>query len=184
MIRSSLSGIRFYGSCEGCILHAYHGAKDLPGVMTIYYGHVCRPGEVYLNTQADADAYLVRDTAWAQSWLWRHCPWTAGDPLDPESASYGRQHNFDALIDLTLNVGHVFDDVLAEVNGANRPDEVKRLWLSHARAGNDAHALDFRRAKEVAFYLTPDPPLFSEEEVKRVMGVVDLTSRRIIAEAA
>lgn len=177
MIRLSLSGCRFYGSEEGDVLHPYHGIKDLPGVMTIYKGHVIRPEDNIEPpyTQAKSDYWFAKDSAWAQAWLWRHCPWTSGEPN-------GRQHNFDALVSLVLNAGHVFDDVLAEVNGDNRPDVVKHLWMQHTRAGNDPKALTFRRAKEVAFYLTPDPVTFSEDEVREVLNRVDATSRQFAAE--
>lgn len=184
MIRLSLSGCRFWGEAEGCVLHPYHGVKDLPDVMTIYYGHVIRPEDniVPPYTQAKADYWLGKDTAWMQAWLWRHCPWSNGDPTDPQSDAYRRQHNFDALCSLVGNAGHVFADVLAEVNGANRPDVVQKLWMLHTRAGNDPKALVFRRAKEVAFYLTPDPPLFDEDSVREVLNRVAISSRKIVGE--
>lgn len=175
MMQPSRSGIRFYQGNEGCILHPYHGDKDPPGVMTIYYGHVIRPGDVFRNTQEDADAYLLRDSRWAMQWLWRNCPWSVGEPN-------GRQHNFDALWDLVLNAGHVFDDLLAEVNGPNDPARVKAFFLMHARAGKDPNALKFRRAKEAAFYLTPDPPTFSDDEVREVLNQVALSARQVLVD--
>jgi GH24 family phage-related lysozyme (muramidase) len=177
VIRLSPSGCRFWGQVEGCVLHPYHGIKDLPEVMTIYYGHVIRPEDNIEPpyTQAKAEYWLKRDTAWMQAWLWRHCPWTTGEPN-------GRQHNFDALCSLVGNAGHVFDDVLAEVNGENRPEVITKLWMSHTRAGKDSQTLAYRRAKEVAFYLTPDPPVFSEDEVREVLNQVAISARKILGE--
>src|SRR5262245_40700765 len=175
MLRISLSGIRNIQDEEGCILHPYHGSADPPGVMTIYTGHVIRPGEIFNNTQAEADAVLIKDLGWVQAWLWRQCPWTT-------NGTTGRQHNFDALCSLVFNAGHVFGDLLAEVNTDNRPDEVRRIWMSHTRAGNNPNALVYRRAKEVALYLTPDPPEFTEAEVANVLASVWTTSRQILAD--
>ena len=178
MLRWSLSGMRFYAGVEGNVLHPYHGQADLPGVITIYVGHVVKPEDNIEPpyTQEKSDYWLRKDGAWAQAWLWRHCPWTAGD------ASEGRQHNFDACMSLVLNAGHVFDDVLTEINGENRPDEVKRLWMSHTRAGKDPKALVYRRAKEVALYLTPDLPALTEEDAQNVLASVYETSRQIVAD--
>lgn len=178
ILRWSLSGMRFYNGEEGNILHPYHGQADLPGVMTIYCGHVIHPDDHIEPpyTQEKSDYWLKKDGAWAQAWLWKHCPWTIGEHADE------RQHNFDACMSLVLNAGHIFDDLLAEINGQNRPDEVKRLWLLHTRAGNDPKALVFRRAKEVALYLTPEPPLFDETEVANVLASVYDLSRQIVAD--
>jgi len=179
VIRLSLAGCRFWGEVEGCVLHPYHGKDDPPGVMTIYRGHVIRPGDDIVSpyTIEKADYWTRRDTAWMQAWLWRHCPWSTGEPN-------GRQHNFDALCSLVGNAGHVFDDLLAEVNGANRPDAVRKIWMSHTKASGstDPNALAFRRAREVAFYLTPDPPLFDEDTVRETIARVVLDGRRILGE--
>ena len=43
---------------EGLELKPY---KDEFGNWTIYYGHLCKPGETYLNTPEDALCYLEKD---------------------------------------------------------------------------------------------------------------------------
>ncbi len=48
---------------EGCKLKIY---KDTLGYDTVYYGHKVVSHEVYLFTQADADAYLDKDIAVAE----------------------------------------------------------------------------------------------------------------------
>jgi len=48
---------------EGFNLKVY---KDSMGYDTIYYGHKVVPGEVYVFTQADADAYLEKDISLAE----------------------------------------------------------------------------------------------------------------------
>ena len=48
---------------EGFSLKVY---KDTREFDTIYYGHKVVPGEAYLGTQADADAYLEKDIAVAE----------------------------------------------------------------------------------------------------------------------
>lgn len=175
ILRWSLSGMRFYAGCEGNVLHPYPDSRGIP---TIFVGHVIHEDDHIEPpyTQEKSDYWLRKDGAWAQAWLWKHCPWTISEHADE------RQHNFDACMSLVLNAGHVFDDVLAEINGPNRSEEVKRLWMSHTRAGNDPKALAYRRAKEVALYLTPEPPLFDEREVANVLASVYEMSRQIVAD--
>ena len=48
---------------EGFSLKVYKDSREFD---TIYYGHKVVPGEAYLGTQADADAYLEKDIAMAQ----------------------------------------------------------------------------------------------------------------------
>lgn len=177
MIRFSLSGTRVLQGLEGCILHPYHGSADPPGVMTIYTGHVIRAGEHFNNTQAEADAVLLKDLAWVQAWIWRNCPWSTNEGDAP------RQHNFDALCCLVFNSGHVFDDVLAVVNGSNDPAALKVAWMRHTKANGKDGVLTFRRAKEVALYLTPDVPADTIDRAA-VLASVYATSSQIVADFA
>lgn len=48
----------FVKTMEGLKLDPYY---DGAGILTIYYGHVCRSGEVYLHTMDDAIKYLNQD---------------------------------------------------------------------------------------------------------------------------
>jgi len=48
----------FIKTLEGLKLSPYY---DSAGILTIYYGHVVRPGEIYLHTEEDANSYLNKD---------------------------------------------------------------------------------------------------------------------------
>lgn len=76
---------------EGLRLHAY---QDTGGVWTIGYGHAVgvRPGQVI--TQAEAEALLEHDMAYAAGVVTRH-------------AGTCTQNQFDALVDFTFNLGPV-----------------------------------------------------------------------------
>jgi GH24 family phage-related lysozyme (muramidase) len=77
---------------EGFSLKVY---KDSMGYDTIYYGHKVVPGEVYLFTQADADAYLEKDISLAEM--------QAGS-IFPEFKSFSLSRQA-ALVMLIFNMG-------------------------------------------------------------------------------
>jgi lysozyme len=87
----SKSGLELTKRFEGCRLTAYQDSK---GVWTIGYGHTGRgvcAGLVW--TQAQADAVLRVDVAWAE------CVVTKAVDVSLTQAE------FDALVDFTFNVG-------------------------------------------------------------------------------
>lgn len=102
---------------EGVRLTAY---RDQGGVLTIGYGHTgpdVYPGQVI--TQAQAEALLLHDVQ------------TAVNAVNQYVTYPIRQHQFDALVDFTFNVGtHAF---------------ANSTLLKHLNAGNMAGAeADFR----------------------------------------
>lgn len=57
-------GKQLISGVEKCSLVAYQGGADPPGVLTIGWGHVIKPGEHHMLdgiTQAEADAIFTRD---------------------------------------------------------------------------------------------------------------------------
>ena len=90
MMRYSSIGLRLTEGFEGDRLRAYQDSK---GVWTIGYGHT---GGVYPSmviTQAQAEAFLMADIAWAESEVNR----VVKVPL--------KQGEFDALVDFVFNCG-------------------------------------------------------------------------------
>jgi lysozyme len=172
----SESGIRFLCNEEGCILHPYHGAADLPEITTIYVGHVVKSGEVFdpPYTQEKADATLRSDLSWVEAWMMRHCPWVT-------DGSTGRQHQYDACCSFIFNEGKIWDDLLALVNSSDPVDPavLTRKWCEYTKAGGKPGVLKLRRLREVALYLTPDVP---EEQIDRseVLAQVEETSRELM----
>jgi GH24 family phage-related lysozyme (muramidase) len=77
---------------EGFSLKVY---KDTRGYDTIYYGHKVVPGEAYLFTQADADAYLEKDILIAEK---------AAVSIFPEFKSFSLSRQA-ALVMLIFNMG-------------------------------------------------------------------------------
>jgi lysozyme len=86
----SLSGLHLTERFEGCKLVAYQDSK---GVWTIGYGHTAgvRPGMTC--TQAQAEAWLQQDIAWAAGRV-------NADVHVPLS-----QNEFDSLVDFVFNCG-------------------------------------------------------------------------------
>lgn len=86
----SKQGLALTESFEGCKLCAY---QDSVGRWTIGYGHTAgvQPGDCI--TQDQAEAYLMADSAWAQTFVNHvvYAPLTQGE--------------FDALVDFCFNLG-------------------------------------------------------------------------------
>lgn len=90
-MKYSGNGLHLTEGFEGCKLKAYQDSK---GVWTIGYGHTGREVVAGLTcTQAQADAWLAEDIAWAEMEVNR----LVKVPL--------AQHEFDALVDFTFNCG-------------------------------------------------------------------------------
>lgn len=87
----SKTGLELTKRFEGCKLTSY---KDTAGVLTIGYGHtgpeVC---EGLAWTQEQADAALIKDTAWATT--------VVNDDVNVPLT----QGEFDALVDFVFNAG-------------------------------------------------------------------------------
>jgi GH24 family phage-related lysozyme (muramidase) len=77
---------------EGFRLKRY---EDSLGFWTIYYGHLCRDGEVYLNTVEDAEKYLDADIKIATQ---------GAKNLFPEFNEFSQSRK-EALIELVFNLG-------------------------------------------------------------------------------
>lgn len=87
----SSSGVRFIQKMEGCKLTAY---PDTGGVWTIGTGHTGSDVHEGLTiTQAQADALLVKDIAWAV------------DDINRLVTAPLTQFQFDALVDFDFNEG-------------------------------------------------------------------------------
>lgn len=84
------TGAALTESFEGCRLAAY---QDTGGVWTIGYGHTAGVGPGDTCTQAQADAWLQQDMAWAAAVVNR----TVDVPLT--------QGEFNALVDFVYNAG-------------------------------------------------------------------------------
>lgn len=89
-MRTSSSGRALIERFEGLVLHAY---RDVAGILTIGYGHVVRPGDPIIVTQAEADALLSNDLRVAESAV-NSCVTVVLE-----------QYQFDALVSFTFNVG-------------------------------------------------------------------------------
>ena len=90
----SPTGIALTKSMEGCVLHSYPDPGTGGAPWTCGWGH-CGP-EVHPNmtiTQAQADAWLNADLA------------RAGLVVNSLVHVYLNQNQFDALVDLTYNIG-------------------------------------------------------------------------------
>ena len=86
----SKSGLALTERFEGCRLEAY---QDSTGRWTIGYGHTFNVIKGDVCTQAQAEAWLIGDTAWAEKYVNRHV------------TTEVTQGEFDALVDFSFNLG-------------------------------------------------------------------------------
>lgn len=89
-MKYSKSGLALTESFEGCRLVAY---QDQAGIWTIAFGHTrgVRPGDTC--TQAQAEAWLQEDIAFAE------------DCVNKNVTVLLTQEEFDSLVDLIFNIG-------------------------------------------------------------------------------
>ena len=137
----SLDGLHLTESFEGCKLVAY---RDVKGVLTIGYGHTgveVFPGMTI--TQAEAENFLASDIIWASNFVNRNVT----VPLT--------QHQFDALVDLTFNigVGNFLHSTLLKLINAGAPASAALQFASWCQSGGKYIAgLARRRKAEVTLF--------------------------------
>ncbi len=139
----SEAGIRFVASWEGWRASAY---RDVGGKLTIGYGHLVKPGELFGTLSEDEGRALLRaDLAIAE---------TAVNALGVELT----QPQFDALVSFAfnlgagiLNKGHTLADALR--HGADDAADAFVLY-DHVNGVENA-GLKARRLAEKALFETP-----------------------------
>lgn len=105
----SKSGLQLTEGFEGCRLQAYQDSK---GVWTIGHGHTSGVCAGMTCTQAQAEAWLAEDVAWAE----RAVNWLVRVPVS--------QGEFEALVDFVFNagIGNFRDSALLHFLNVGRPD--------------------------------------------------------------
>lgn len=132
------SGLHMIEQFEGLRLNAY---QDSGGVWTIGYGHTggVRAGQHI--TQAQAEQYLASDVGWAQNAVRNnvHVPLT--------------QHQFDALVSLTYNLGpNGYGTLLNHLNAGNYAQAQQDFHLYVHAGGQVLQGLVNRRNQEAALF--------------------------------
>ena len=126
---------------ESCRLAAY---QDVAGRWTIGYGHTGPEVVSGLTwTQAQADAQLVKDIAWAQSVVNS----TITEPIN--------QNQNDALVDFVYNVGSgnfISSHLRIFVNEGEFAQAAQQFGLWIHAGGVEEEGLVRRRAAEVALF--------------------------------
>lgn len=123
-MKTSEQGIKLIRDREGCILKAY---RDTVGVWTIGVGHTAAVTEGDRCTEEQATQWLADDLQWSEAAV------NLGVTVDLE------QHQFDALVSFTFNVGQyafasstllkrinagLFDQAAQQFNRWNIPPEI------------------------------------------------------------
>ena len=135
---------------EGCVLHAYHGGADRPGLLTIGYGHCgpdVTPGRVL--TQAEADTILSHD-------LYK---FELGVTHEVGSAPT-TQGQFDALVSLAFNIGlgaEQASTVLRKHLARDYQAAADAFLLWDKANGDENDSLERRREGEAQVYLDASP---------------------------
>lgn len=140
----SLDGLHLTESFEGCRLVAY---QDVKGIWTIGFGHTgveVFPGMTI--TQAQAEAFLARDIIWAANFVNRNV------------TAQLTQHQFDAVVDLTFNigVGNFLHSTLLKLINAGLPVQAALQFARWSLArGKVIAGLARRRQAEQALFNQP-----------------------------
>lgn len=132
----SKQGLALTERFEGCKLEAYQDSK---GVWTLGYGHTHGVHEGMGCNQAQAEAWLADDTAWAE----RVVNALVLRPLT--------QGEFDALVDFAFNVGsgNLQRSTLLRVLNAGHLDEAAAEFEAWDKSGGKVVAgLERRREAE------------------------------------
>lgn len=151
----SSSGIAFIGVQEGKRNNAY---LDTAGNWTIGIGHTpARPGQV--ATDAEIAEYFRQDSAWAVAAV------NAGLHDARGNVIRVTQHQFDAMVSLTFNIGGPAfraSTVLRLTRAGDYPRAAKAFELFDKEHRNGKlvpnPALLARRKREAALYLSATPP--------------------------
>jgi lysozyme len=143
-MRTSQDGINLIKEFESCELDAY---QDSVGCWTIGWGHTMGVCQGMTITQVEADQYLADDLRAFEGYIEEYV--TA--PLS--------QHQFDALVSFTYNLGPgtlYRSDVLQYLNEADYSAAADAM-LNYDHAGGEVlPGLLRRRTAERALFLTPD----------------------------
>lgn len=140
----SLSGRHLTEQFEGCKLKAY---KDSTGVWTIGYGHTSHVFEGMTCTEPQAD-------------LWLQCDITvAANVVNFYVTIQLSQHEFDALVDFTFNLGsgRLHTSTLLKLVNSGKFEEAAQEFEKWGKAGGVAVAgLMRRRIAERDEFLSKD----------------------------
>ncbi len=134
----SANGLNIIKKYEGCHLTAY---KDPAGVLTIGYGHTSGVKEGMTITQAQADAYLLKDVATAEAYVNKH------------NAKYAfNQNQYDALVSFTFNLGGGNLTKLTNSDKRTIAEISEKIPAYNKAGGNVLNGLVKRRAEEKALF--------------------------------
>ena len=146
--KSSKSGTQLTESFEGCRFTAY---VPRPGdKWTIAYGHTRGVYEGMTCTQEQADAWLVEDRQLCEDWINAHVSFDL------------TQHEFDALVDFSFNLGieNLHQSTLLRKLNAGDVEGAAQEFEKWVRAGGVVMAgLVRRRLAEKQEFQTPDEPV-------------------------
>lgn len=147
---TSDAGIKFIIKQEGCVLHTYYDAVNVP---TIGVGNTSHALPWRNITQEEADNYLREDLKWCEkvvnSYANKYGGWT--------------QNEFDALVSYVFNVGQM-DGLTA--SGTRTREEIAEDWLKHNKAkGKVLEVLTVRRKKELELFLRKETDMKESEIV-------------------
>ncbi len=97
-MKTSDAGAAFVSGWESFVDHVYHGKEDPPGVLTVYFGHVLKPGEQFpqlpdRGTHEEGLRVLAADLAIAEAAVNGHVKATLA------------QAEFDACVSMAFNCG-------------------------------------------------------------------------------
>lgn len=146
MHQISAAGLALIKQFEGCRLTAY---RDQGGFWTIGYGHTASVKPDQRITQAEADELLRGDLDWAEA------------AVNRAVTRAITQHQFDALVSFTYNLGAGslrHSRVLAETNAGNVAAAAADFLQWDMAGGSVSPGLRRRREAERTLYLTPMPP--------------------------
>jgi GH24 family phage-related lysozyme (muramidase) len=104
--RLSAAGLDFLKSHEGFRSHMY---DDVKGYCTVGYGHLVHKGRTGTNPQAEAPFAAGLSIDAATALLAKDVSWACDAVIKLVTRQPLKQHEFDALVDFTFNVGtHAF----------------------------------------------------------------------------
>lgn len=130
-------GVALIKRFEGLMLEPY---KDVGGKLTIGYGHLIRPGELYVSmTEKEAEALLLKDVAVAEAVVKRNVK----VKITP--------NQYSALVSLVYNIGegHFDDSTLLEALNDGNYDEASRQFMRWVHVDGDrVRGLVTRRTAE------------------------------------
>lgn len=151
-MKTSRNGVSAIRQREGCKLVAY---LDDAGIWTIGVGHVMKPGDPHVITEAQADTFLTRDL------------WSAEIAVNTYVKVPLDQNEFDALVSLVFNIGaqeFLNSTALHKLNENDRAGAAEAFLLFNKVRDPKTKKLVIdqglvnRRATEKVQFMTPVPP--------------------------